>query len=262
MDGLEYMTDRDITDEIFASLASPSKFFPSLVTLKLYYGPNLKGWWRTDIVDNGNVAMTTSTSSSNHHQQHIPLPSFPRLSYFRLWGCPKMTCMPLFPNLEEGLELTRTSFKPLQQTIAMTMNTTGGTSSFLSSSSSSFFSPPLSKLKQLRLWMMQDLESLPVEWSKNLTSLEELEILGCPNLMSLPERWVTSPFYTFWKSSNVPHLEQRWHKEIEEDWTNISHIPKLSISWKGCLIWEKFNYGIRFPGFVLQCVISWFFFFL
>ena len=188
MDGLEYMTDQDITDEIFASQASPSKFFPSLVTLKLYYCPNLKGWWRTDIVDNGNVAMTTSTSSSNHHQQHIPLPSFLRLSYFRLWGCPKMTCMPLFPNLEEGLELTRTSFKPLQQTIAMTMNTTGGTSSFLSSSSSSFFSPPLSKLKQLRLWMMQDLESLPVEWSKNLTSLEELEILGCPNLMSLPER--------------------------------------------------------------------------
>jgi len=51
MDGLEYMIDRDITDEIFASLASPSKFFPSLVTLKLYYCPNLKGWWRTDIVD-------------------------------------------------------------------------------------------------------------------------------------------------------------------------------------------------------------------
>ena len=171
--------------------------------------------------------------------QHIPLLSFSCLSYFRLWGCPKMTCMPLFSNLE-GLDLTRTSFKPLQQTITMTMNKIGGASSFLSSSSSSS-SPPFSKLKQLRLWMMQDLESLPVEWSKNLTSLEELEILECHNLMSLPERWVISPFYTLWKSSNVPHLEQKCHKEIEEDWTDISHIPKLSLRWKGCLIWEKFK---------------------
>lgn len=143
-----------------------------------------EGWWGRDIVDNGNKATTASTSSSNHYQQHIPLPSFPRLSFFSFWGCPKMTCMPLFPNLEEQLDVRNSSLKPLQQTIAMTINTAGGASSFPSSSS---FSPPLSKLKILRLWDMPDLESLPEEWLKTLTSLKIRYFVGY-----LPKGWVTS----------------------------------------------------------------------
>ncbi|XP_023908040.1 putative disease resistance protein RGA1 [Quercus suber] len=43
MDGLEYMTDGDMNDEISASLASPSTFFPSLHTLFLGDYQNLKG---------------------------------------------------------------------------------------------------------------------------------------------------------------------------------------------------------------------------
>ncbi|KAK9989507.1 hypothetical protein SO802_029746, partial [Lithocarpus litseifolius] len=154
MNGLEYMTDGDMNDEISASLASPSTFFPSLERLFIIDCLNLKGWWRS--VDKGNEATTTSTissssSSTNHYHQHMPY--FPRLSYFFFRYCPKMACMPLFPNLEEELDLRNSSLKALEETIEMN-NTGGRASSFpsSSSSSSSSFSPPLSKLKQLRLW--------------------------------------------------------------------------------------------------------------
>ena len=73
MYGLEYMTDGDINNEISASLASPLTFFLSLERFYLENCPNLKGWWRRDIVDKGKEATATST---------IPLPSFPRLSFF------------------------------------------------------------------------------------------------------------------------------------------------------------------------------------
>ena len=182
MDDLEYMTDGDMNDEISASLASPSTFFPSLETLSLEECQNLKGWWRRD---KGNEATTTSTissSSTNHYHQHMPY--FPRLSDLCLENCPKMTCMPLFPNLEERLYLEKSGWKALEETTEMN-NTGGRASSFPSSSSSSSFSPPLSKLKLLFLSL--ELESLPEEWFKNLTSLESLQILECPNLMSLPD---------------------------------------------------------------------------
>ncbi|KAK9989472.1 hypothetical protein SO802_029711 [Lithocarpus litseifolius] len=151
MDGLEYMTDGDMNDEISASMATPSTFFPSLETLWIMNCRNLKGWWRN--VDKGNEATTTSTissssSSTNHYHQHMP--NFPRLSKLWLENCPKMTCLPLFPNPEEGLYLRNSSLKALEKTIEMN-NTGGRASSFpsssSSSSSSSSFSPPLSKLK-------------------------------------------------------------------------------------------------------------------
>uniref|UniRef100_A0A2N9FAC9 Rx N-terminal domain-containing protein n=1 Tax=Fagus sylvatica TaxID=28930 RepID=A0A2N9FAC9_FAGSY len=116
--GLEYMSDRDITDEISASLASSSTtFFPSLELLYFKNCPNLKGWWKRDIVDNSDVG-TASTC-----QQHISLPSFPRLSRLEISNCCKLTCMPPFPHLEKLLYLSIASLKPLQQTMAMTMNT-------------------------------------------------------------------------------------------------------------------------------------------
>uniref|UniRef100_A0A7N2MV62 R13L1/DRL21-like LRR repeat region domain-containing protein n=1 Tax=Quercus lobata TaxID=97700 RepID=A0A7N2MV62_QUELO len=227
MDGLEYMTDGDMNDEISASLASPSTFFPSLRTLWLMDCHNLKGWWRS--VDKGNEATTTSTisssssSSTNHYHQHMPY--FPRLASFYFRDCPKMTCMPLFPNLEQ-LQWGNSSLKALEETIEMN-NTGGRASSFPSSSSSSSFSPPLSKLKQLYLTL--DLESLPEEWFKNLTSLERLQIFSCPNLTSLPERMSHLTSLQTLSISYCPQLKQRCEKENGEDWDKISHIPNLHI---------------------------------
>ncbi|KAK4564518.1 hypothetical protein RGQ29_006549 [Quercus rubra] len=226
MDALEYMTDGDMNDEISASLASPSTFFPSLKTLILVRCRNLKGWWRS--VDKGNEATTTSTisSSTNHYHQHMPY--FPRLSSLFLDNCPKMTCMPLFPNLEEVLWLSNSSWKALEETIEMN-NRGGRASSFpsSSSSSSSSFSPPLSKLKLLRLTL--ELESLPEEWFKNLTSLERLDIRYCPNLTSLPEGMSHLTSLQRLDIRGCPQLKQRCEKENGEDWDKISHIPNLDI---------------------------------
>ncbi|XP_030943144.1 putative disease resistance protein RGA4 isoform X3 [Quercus lobata] len=226
MNGLEYMTDGDMNDEI-----SASTFFPSLETLDLGSCPNLKGWWRS--VDKGNEATTTSTisssssSSTNHYHQHMPY--FPRLSFFYFQDCPMMTCMPLFPNLEKMLQLRNSSLKPLEETIEMN-NTGGRASSFpsSSSSSSSSFSPPLSKLKQLFLYKIEELKSLP-EWFKNLTSLETLKIWDCPNLTSLPERMSHLTSLHTLEIARCPQLKKRCEKENGEDWDKISHIPNLRI---------------------------------
>ena len=171
---LEYISDQEITNDVSDLLASSSTtFFPSLESLQLLDCPNLKGWWRMDIVkinfdnDHNRVAITTSTSS------HQNLPSFPCLSYLYISNCSNLTCMPLFPSLEDKLVLSNASLKPLQQT----MNMTGA--SLLPSS------PPLSKLKYFSLIRMQDIESLPEEWLQNLTSLEYLKIWACPRLKSL-----------------------------------------------------------------------------
>ncbi|XP_030944244.1 disease resistance protein RGA2-like [Quercus lobata] len=230
MDGLEYMTDGDLKDEISASLASPSMFFQSLERLELSFCQNLKGWWRS--VDKGNKATTTSTISSSS-TNHILLPSFSRLSFLRLDRCPKMTWMPLFPNLEEGLSLSKCSLKALEETIEINMG--GRASSFPSSScscscSSCSSSPPLSKLKDFRLWEMQELESLPKEWFKNLTSLERLWIWECPNLTSLPEGMSHLTSLQTLHIVGCPKLKQRCEKENGEDWDKISHIPNLYIS--------------------------------
>uniref|UniRef100_A0A2N9FIE1 Uncharacterized protein n=1 Tax=Fagus sylvatica TaxID=28930 RepID=A0A2N9FIE1_FAGSY len=243
--GLEYMSDRNITDEISASLASSSTtFFPSLESLYLSDCPNLKGWWKRDIVDNSDVG-TASTC-----QQHISLPSFPRLSRLIISNCCKLTCMPLFPYLEKGLSLINASLKPLQQTMAMTMNT-AETSSLPSSSSL-----PLSKLKLLVLFEMQNVTTLPAylqhvttlqylriskcpsfmtlpEWLGNLTSLQNLDIEECPNLTSLPEGMRHLSSLQSLRIINCPHLEQRYQKEIGEDWPKIAHVPKYTNSLWG-----------------------------
>ncbi|XP_075674038.1 putative disease resistance protein RGA4 [Castanea sativa] len=183
MDGLECISDQDITYENLASMGSSgTTFFPSLYVLILEYCPNLKKWWRRDIADNGDVASTsTSTSSSHQYQQQISLPYFPRLLLLHIRDCNKLSCMPLFPTLYQ-LVLRNASWKPSQQTMAMTMNTVEA--SLLPSSSSSS-SSPLSGLHCLTLENIQDIESVPEEWPQNLISLERLDIWECPRLTSL-----------------------------------------------------------------------------
>ena len=179
---LEYISDQEIIDEVFPPLASSSTtFFPSLKSLQLLDCPNLKGWWRRDIVkdnsDNYNEDVPTMTSTLSHQSQHhISLPYFPCLSYLEILNCSKLIYMPLFPYLEKGLLLNNANLKPLQQAMEMMM---------VPSSLSSC--PPFSKLKHLSLSQMQDIESLPEYLLQNLTSLEYLEIWGCPRLKSLSQ---------------------------------------------------------------------------
>uniref|UniRef100_A0A2N9IQY7 Uncharacterized protein n=1 Tax=Fagus sylvatica TaxID=28930 RepID=A0A2N9IQY7_FAGSY len=154
MEDLEYISERDIGEEV------PASFFPSLNLLDISDCPNLKGWWRN------------ASTPDQQHQHHHSLLSFPLLSSLEIVGCPNLISMPLFPNLEKHLSLSE-CLKPLQQTMEM--------SSSLPSSSSS----PLSKLKTLDLECIEDVESLPDEWLLNLNSLNSLSIDRCPRLTSL-----------------------------------------------------------------------------
>ena len=179
MGSLEYISDNDITEEVPASLAASTTFFPSLKSLEIYNCPNLKEWWRRDFVefnnDNDNAIATAFASTIEQH--HQSLPSFPRLSKLFIQNCPKLTCTPLFLYLEEELYLEDVGLKLLQQTMEA--------ASSLPSSSSSSLSSPLSKLKSMSMQFIEDLEFLPDEWVSNLNSLKSLEISRCPRLKSL-----------------------------------------------------------------------------
>uniref|UniRef100_A0A2N9FZJ5 NB-ARC domain-containing protein n=1 Tax=Fagus sylvatica TaxID=28930 RepID=A0A2N9FZJ5_FAGSY len=242
MIGLEYISDREITDEVPAS----TTFFPSLKSLTLEDCPNLKGWWRRDIVD----AATTTSISSDQYQQHITLPSFPCLSDLTIVNCNNLTCMPLFPYLEEKLELVNTSLKPLQETMAMTMNMSA-TSSLPSSSSSS---PPLTKLKSLDLSSIQDVESLPEKLLQNLASLEYLMIRECPRLKSLPrfmQHLTSLKKLDIWKCKELDLFSE----ESDDGTQCVTTLQELNISVDHRLITLPKGIGNVTP---LQRLIIWF----
>ncbi|XP_034896098.1 putative disease resistance protein RGA4 [Populus alba] len=147
-----------------------SMFFPSLKTLDIEDCFRLKGWrkrWSRD-------EMNDDSDESTIEEGLIML-SFPRLSSLSIDECPNLTSMPLFPTLDEDLNLWRTSSMPLQQTMKMT-----------SPVSSSSFIRPLSKLKRLDMLFIDDMESLPEVGLQNLSSLQSLSIRGCSRLKSLP----------------------------------------------------------------------------
>ncbi|XP_050284767.1 putative disease resistance protein RGA4 [Quercus robur] len=185
MSDLEYISDNDMSKEVSASSTTLSTtFFPSLKSLTIEACPNLKGWWgRT-----GRDLVATSSALTPDHQQdqsHHSLPLFPLLSYLRISNCPKMTSMPLFPNLEESLYLKNFNLKPLQETMSMTFLIPSSSSSLSSSS-------PLSKLNEMTLESIEDIESLPAEWA--LHSLKKLYIRNCSKLTSISGavRYLTS----------------------------------------------------------------------
>ena len=68
------------------------------------------------------------------------------------------------------------SLKPSQETMSMTFLVPSSSSSLSSSS-------PLSKLNNMHLDSIEDIESLPAEWA--LYSLKELRIRNCPKLTSM-----------------------------------------------------------------------------
>ncbi|XP_027191605.1 putative disease resistance protein RGA1 [Cicer arietinum] len=113
-------------------------FFPSLEKLVLFGCKNLRGWQRL-----GNSADVAN---------HLSLPPFPCLSYLDIWECPKLTCMPTYPYLIE-LRLISCNVMPMIETCSVR--------------SSSF--NPLFGLKHLYLTEI-DVESMPEQWMKNLTS--------------------------------------------------------------------------------------------
>lgn len=145
-----------------------SAFFPSLENLSLQLCYKLKGWRRM-----GDGFHNTNCS------QNLSLPPFPRLSQLSIIGCLILTCMPTFPNLENGLKLSTSGV----ETLVATLNT-------VAVESLNDF-PPLSMLKSLHIdGAKLDVKSIPNVWMQNLTSLQLLQInwFSCQALQEI-ETW-------------------------------------------------------------------------
>ncbi|XP_059439386.1 putative disease resistance protein RGA1 [Corylus avellana] len=111
LDAMEYISV-DCDSKEFSS------FFPSLKYIRLNRCHNLKGWWRR-----GDLSMEVNSDSHNSVEimEHPLLCSFPRLSPLKIWNCPMLTSIPIFPHLEEQLDLENVNWKPLEQTMMMNM---------------------------------------------------------------------------------------------------------------------------------------------
>ncbi|XP_027337786.1 putative disease resistance protein RGA1 [Abrus precatorius] len=136
-------------------------FFPSLENLVLINCPKLRGWRRRgdDINDSHNLSSSLS---------------FPRFSQLNVYGCPKLTCMPTFPKVE-NLFLYHCSAEPLIATLNSTC-----------SADSSSSAAPLSILEELAISVPMN---LPKGWMQNLTSLKCLQIGWCDS--ETPEEFET-----------------------------------------------------------------------
>ncbi|TYI58755.1 hypothetical protein E1A91_D11G383400v1, partial [Gossypium mustelinum] len=187
---LEYMDDNGPK----GSQGESQSFFPSLKHLSLWDCPNMKSWWRTikPIDDDSNEDDTTVMGTSTM--------AFPCLSSLGIVNCP-LTLMPLYPSLDDKLELRNTSSRPLKQTIKMNINA--------KSPSTSTSSLPLSKLKSFIVRNIEGLDTRTLdECLQHLTSLKTLTIGDCKEVEVDLEGMHWEPLM------NLSHLE-------------IGNIPKL-----------------------------------
>ena len=220
---LEYMSEIDYSEEL-----SNSSFIPSLNKLCLFRCTNLKGWWQQ---------RRDSSDEVDDDNNHL-LPFFPRLSHLGIVKCPKLTSMPLFPNVE-SLTLDMCSLKLLKQTSTLQIeiaNSSFAALSKLNSLETGTLKEPLpnlsklvslccrgplpqgmqhlTSLKKMEIWdsMEVDLSNFgdAVEW-QGLTSLQKLEIYRCHKLKSLPEGMgslASLQTLTIFKGHKLPSLPE------------------------------------------------------
>ncbi|CAI0461929.1 unnamed protein product [Linum tenue] len=83
-------------------------------------------------------------------------------------------------------------------------------------------------LTTLGILSIQNLKSLDEQGIQQLTSLRDLKIYRCPDLMAIPEEGLPSSLSSM-SILRCPFLEQRCQQDKGEDWSKISHIPNLEI---------------------------------
>ncbi|CAL1379958.1 unnamed protein product [Linum trigynum] len=213
---------------------------------------NHKGGGDDDYYYNFDPSMEGDREERKDEEMEEEWPHFPCLSTLRIESCPKLIWMPLFPTVEGEMWLYQTSTEALVRTMKMkpvvaaaaaehyldsqqhstcaAATTTTCSSSSSSSSSSSARAdivPPLSKVTQLQLWWIDDLEFLPEEGLRNLTSLQSLFLCNCSRLASLPPAMRNLTSLQSLAILNCPLLRDRCRKGEGEDWPNISHIPEI-----------------------------------
>jgi Leucine-rich repeat (LRR) protein len=215
MDAMEYISSGSGDSNEFSS------FFPSLKEIRLNGCPNLKGWWRRR---DSSVEVNSDSHNFVDITEHPLLPFFPRLSNLHIWSCPMLTSMPMFPHLEE-LNLLEASSKPLQQTMMMNM---AAPQSPMSTATFPSFTP-LSKLKVITLSFIADLETLPGDLLKNLTSLEYLHIRRCNRLKSLSPGIQHLTALRNLDLSNCPELELANYEDGMQ-WQGLKSLLSLEFS--------------------------------
>ncbi|XP_052116792.1 putative disease resistance protein RGA4 [Arachis duranensis] len=137
LDSLKYVIDQDDR----CSWLEPEH----LQYLSITDCPNLMSWWKGNT---DNKALL-----------------FGAIKRMEIRYCPKLNSLPLFPNLDESLELEGSSVKPLLDTI----NYSG-----MASNSSSDW--PLSRVKHLTIKNVEQHSLLPEDWLRNFVSLRYIHI--------------------------------------------------------------------------------------
>ncbi|XVF65648.1 hypothetical protein PTKIN_Ptkin09bG0266100 [Pterospermum kingtungense] len=208
LSGLEALENvSEIEKQRELSSTRSTTILPSLERLELRHCPNLKGWWRGAVEE-----------ASNAHE----LPYFPCLSDLAIQRCRNLASMPAFPSVRQ-LYLGETRWKAVQQTMKSKMTT-----SEAPSSSSSLF-PAFSNLILMDLIEIEDLDSLPDEFLQNLTSLQDLYITSCKNLISMPKGMQCLTSLQRLQISDCPQLSERCQRDVGMDWPNIAQIGEVWI---------------------------------
>ncbi|TYH46932.1 hypothetical protein ES332_D11G374800v1 [Gossypium tomentosum] len=185
---LEYMDDNSPK----GSQGEPQSFFPSLKHLSLGDCPNMKSWWRTTkpIDDDSNEDDTTVMGTSTM--------AFPCLSSLEIRNCP-LTSMPLYPSLDDKLELRNTSSRLLKQTMKMNITST--------TPSTSTSSLPLSRLKSFHVHNIEGLDTHTLdECLQHLTGLKTLEIRDCKEVDLEGMQWEPLKNLSHLEIYNIPKL--------------------------------------------------------
>ncbi|CAK7351357.1 unnamed protein product [Dovyalis caffra] len=188
-----------------------------------------------------------------------PVEGFARLNKLSIINCPVLITISLFPSLQhvevrnchpvilrcvaqlQSLStLVIDKFPELLYIPKALIENNLLLSSFTISSCPKLRSLPanlgeLQNLKLLKIGWFQELHSLPHGF-ENLTSLETLEIIECPNLVSLPEESLEG-LNGLQRLRGLQHLSIRGCPELEkrcesgkgEDWQKISHIPYIYV---------------------------------
>ncbi|KAK9283487.1 hypothetical protein L1049_011733 [Liquidambar formosana] len=141
-------------------LSGAEEWFPSLKEVYLFKLPELTEWSREVVVDNERGRAKTEAVA----EQRTQMLSLNCLSKLTIEHCPRLTTVPLHPDVKE-LTLHNVS-EALIQSMRCAFST-------------------LSKLKSLKICFCPDLVSLSEGWSANLTSIEHLSIWYCHELESL-----------------------------------------------------------------------------
>ncbi|CAL1409178.1 unnamed protein product [Linum trigynum] len=232
----------------------PLHELPRLRELEIWNCPKLKGcWWKkvkgnndhhggSDDYYNFDPQMERKEEPKEDEETGEQYwPHFPCLSTLGIFECPKLTRVPLFPTVEGRLmigkcaeALARTmEMKPVAAPHHPHLDSQHNSSSSSSSSSSLLLGTelvaPLSKVTQLFLVGMNELESLPEEGIRNLTSLQRLTIDMCPRLASLPRAMQELATLQTLDVKDCPLLTVSCRRGEGKDWPNISHIPRIGL---------------------------------